>query len=439
MTENDWKRLLRQIRGGYVVPVLGPQLLAGLDGASTVQRRVATRLLEQHRIEPPELLPFRELNTAVSAILEQERGRSTAQDLYTDVYDLLDEAVREQDAVPEPIRQLADISDFKLFVTMTGDSMLADCLRRRRRVQEIVHAPKLPSSEWRDLAPAWSEQPAEANVLYLFGKARPAPLYAIHDEDVLEYAHNVISRGSNVPVNFVNALQERSLLLLGCGLSDWLGRFFLRLINKDRLSEKARREWLIEPVQAGDGLTSFVRIFSSGTEFHSGIPPAAFVAELHRRWLLERQADAAGPVQGETWIPPTGSLFFISYSRLTDMAKAEAMVRSLMDLGVAENEIWFDRRAIEPGEEFGQEILEGIRNCRYFLPLLSEAAMAREEAFVFREWRAANYRRQSMQRRFVIPVIVDEDYEPSRCIASSAVVDWNGLDFGFAPGGSPDE
>lgn len=255
MTEGVWKRLLHQIRGGYVVPVLGSELLAGQGGGSTVQRVVAERLLALHDIPTsqwPPMPPFRELNAAVSHILAQ--GRVKAQALYVDTADLFCEAVQEPAVLPAALRQLAAITDFRLFVTMTCDTMLADCLRQQRTVREVIHAPKLPSDEWQDLPPDWTTRAGnEAHLLYMFGKARAAPVFAIHDEDALEYAHNVMARGSNVPVNFLKALQDRSLLLLGCGLPDWLGRFFLRLTNKDRLSKKTRHEWLIEaPRQDGE-------------------------------------------------------------------------------------------------------------------------------------------------------------------------------------------
>src|SRR5688572_5773941 len=127
MTEGDWKRLLRQIRGGYVVPVLGSQLLAGDDGSSTVQRIVAEKLLTLHDVAPgewPTLRPFRELNAAVSYILAQ--GRVKSQPLYVDIADLYAEIGGDQAVVPAAIRQLAEIADFRLFVTMTCDTMLAD-------------------------------------------------------------------------------------------------------------------------------------------------------------------------------------------------------------------------------------------------------------------------------------------------------------------------
>jgi hypothetical protein len=440
VTEGDWKRLLRQIRGGYVVPVLGSQLLAGDDGSSTVQRVVAEKLLSLHDVKPdewPTLRPFRELNAAVSHILAQ--GRVKSQPLYVDIADLFAEIAGDETAVPAAIRQLAEITDFRLFVTMTCDTMLAESLRRRRAVREVVHAPKLPSDEWQDLPPDWGSRPGnEAHVLYMLGRARAAPVFAIHDEDTLEYAHNIMARGSNVPVNFLKALQDRSLLLLGCGLPDWLGRFFLRLTNKDRLSEKTRHEWLIEAPRQDDELTAFLKSFSEDTECLHLVSPAAFVAELHQRWTGEQQALADVPSHKPAPPPgPHGAVFFISYSRHPDAPRAMKLYEALRGLGATDGEIWFDRDAIEPGQEFAREILEGIRSCHYFLPLLSDGAKDRAEAFVFDEWKTADERLRRMNRTFVVPLLVDPEYAPARF--GRLVVDWSRLDFGFAPDGVPDE
>ncbi|MFT3717309.1 toll/interleukin-1 receptor domain-containing protein [Pseudorhodoferax sp.] len=448
MTESDWKRLLRQIRSGYVVPVIGPQLLADAAGASALQRVLAERLLDLHGVaagDRPALRPFRELNAAVSFLLAGRLAKPQA--LYVDVADLLDDLAGEPGMLPTPLRQLAEITDLRLFVCMTADGLLAEALRAARPRQalgEVVHAPRMPTDEWRDLPEDWSTQPAgPAWVLYMFGRARPAPVYAIHDEDVLEYAHNVMARGSNVPVNFLRALQDRSLLMLGCGLPDWLGRFFLRLTNKDRLSEKTRHEWLIEAprgAQAEDELATFLKSFSEDTECLEGPSPAAFVEELHRRWLAEQQPAPAMPAAApapELPEVPHGAVFFVSYSRATDAAAAQQLVAALRTLGCGEAEVWFDRRAIEPGEDFAREIMGGIASCRYFLPLLSLAALQREEAFVFREWRAAQQRALGLNRSFVVPLVVDDPAaDPARY--AGGVADWGGLHFGQAPGGVPD-
>jgi len=438
MTEADWKRLLRQIRQGFVVPVIGSQFLGSEPGQPSFQQAVASALLAAYGLpaEAESLPEFLPVSHVVTRLCRQHGA--TLQDLYTDVHDAIEiVSARLADHPPEAMRQLAEITDFRLFVQTMPDDLLARCLRRRTAVREIVHAPKLPTADWHDLPPEWATQAGQVNLMYLFGKSNAAPVYAIHEEDILEYAHNIITRGSQVPVNFIAALQERSLLLLGCNFPDWLGRFFLRVTNTSRLSEKSKREWMVEAPGRNDGLVSFLRSYSADTELLVEAPPAEFVAELHRRWLADQPAAGPAPPAGAP-TPPPQALFFISYSRGTDLARADALCRALREVGVSDGEIWLDRQDIEPGENFRHQILDGIQGCRYFLPLLSSATNGRDEGFVFREWRAANDRAQDMNRPFIIPLVIDEAFEPSRYNAAPAR-EWGQIDYGFAPEGRPDE
>lgn len=436
MTEADWKRLLRQIQGGFVVPVIGAQFLPARDGQPSFQHAVAARLLENYElpVDAADLPAFMPVSHVVDR-LRSEAG-ATMQDLYTDLHDAMETVCKEVAAdPPAALRQLAEITDFRLYVQTMPDDLLARCLRRRGGLSEVVHAPKLPTSEWHDLPADWDRRPDVANLLYVFGKSRPAPVYAIHEEDVLEYSHNLISRGSQVPVNFLGRLQERSLLMLGCHFPDWLGRFFLRATNQSRLSEKSNREWIVEGPGQINGLAQFLSNYGKGTEILIEAHPSDFVAELHRRW------SAARPEAGTPAVAPDAgqrALFFISYSRGADLANAIALFDALRAIGVEEREIWLDRQEIEPGENFKQQIMDGIQGCRYFLPLLSAATNGREEAFVFREWITANDRAQGMNRAFIVPLVVDDDFNPPRYNAIP-VRAWGQIDFGHAPRGVPNE
>jgi hypothetical protein len=432
MNEASWKRLLKQIRDGYVVPVVGPQLLTSGDGS--LQARVAGRVLRLHGAEigATPLPAFHELHEAVSLL----KPSVNLQDLYSDVHDAIVEETAGE--TPVAIGQLSRIADFRLFVTLTPDELLARSLRRRCAVNEVVHAPRWGTEDWADLPGDWATRRGEAHVLYLFGKASSLPTFAIHDEDVLEYAHNVIANGSQVPRRFLEELRRKGLLLIGCNFPDWLSRFFLRVTNSDRLSKKDTRTWLIEPLSPTESLTCFLRSYAKDTEILADVPPVEFVAELHDRWMREQNA-APNAAAAAPEPVARGTVFFVSYSRTTDLPRAEALYQALRALGLADHEIWFDRTAIEPGQDFSHRILDGIQTCRYFLPLLSDATNSREEAYVFREWRAANQRRQSMNREFVIPVIVDGDYQPERYTAAPAR-EWGGdhIDFAHAPDGVPD-
>lgn len=453
MSEAAWRRLLDQIRDGRVVPVIGPELLVyDTSGKQSLQARVAERLLALYnQTLPPEgLTEFRELNDAVVRLRQARDDNGlivrNLQDLYADVHGVLRELTGARDSVlPTALDQLARIADFRLFVTLTPDTLLASALKRRCAVNEIVHSPDVSSSESRDLPADWRDRPNEVQLLYLFGKVSSTPVYALTEEDVLEYAHSMIAGRGHVLPRFFGELQELNLMLLGCNFPDWLSRLFLRLTNKERLSSaKAKREWLVEELQDEPGLVTFLRNYSHDTEILADVPPLEFVAELLRRWQADNDArqqaapaGSGGDGDDERPQPPPGAIFFVSYSRATDQPYAEALVEALRQLGVAERELWFDRQAIEPGDDFRNKILDGIAGCRYFLPVLSEATNAREEGFVFREWQAASDRLPQLNRDFIYPIIVDADYAPERYTARP-VRAWQSLDFGHAPAGAPD-
>ncbi len=441
LDDRFWNRLLKAIEEGQVVPVIGSQLLTwnDQDKIQTLQQLVATRVLKFYSVDTASvtLTPHHELHEVVTLL----KPTVNLQDLYGDIADALD-AVTKDPAfkMPISIEKLAAISSFKLLVTLTPDNLLAKALRKRCAVNEIVHSPSLPTSEAGDLAGDWLKKPGEVNVLYLFGKAQSTPVFAIHDEDTLEYAHNLLSRGSNVPLRFLGELQQRGLLFIGSNFQDWLSRFLLRLTNQTRLADKKTRAWLVEDDSIHPELALFLNGFSRETEIISELSPQAFINELHARWLI-RNTPAEGRPSGSSpqLAPdPLSVTFFISYSRATDLPAAEQLYQTLRELGLAESEIWFDRTAIEPGADFQQLIYDGIRSCRYFLPLLSAAADRFDEKFFYREWKAAIDRSKGIiGREFVVPIILDEEYNPQGYVRVPK--EWSDtIDFGHAPGGIAD-
>ena len=441
LDDRFWNRLLKAIEEGQVVPVIGSQLLTwnDQDKIQTLQQRVALRVLKFYNVDTASVIltPYHELHEVVSLL----KPTVNLQDLYGDIADALDSVIKDPAfKMPRAIEKLAAISSFKLMVTLTPDNLLAQVLRKRCAVNEIVHSPSLPTSEAGDLAGDWLKKPGEVNLLYLFGKAKSTPVFAIHDEDTLEYAHNLLSRGSNVPLRFLGELQQRGLLFIGSNFPDWLSRFLLRLTNQTRLADKKTRAWLVEDDTIPPELALFLNGFSRETEIISELSPQAFIDELHARWWA-RNTPAEGRPSGTSPQPaldPHSVAFFISYSRATDLPAAEQLYQTLRELGLSENEIWFDRTAIEPGGDFQQLIYDGIRACRYFLPLISAAADRFDEKFFYREWKAAIDRSKGIVgREFIVPIILDEEYNPQGY--ARVPKEWSDtIDFGYAPGGIAD-
>ncbi|HQU63522.1 MAG TPA: hypothetical protein PKY85_10290, partial [Nitrosomonas sp.] len=196
MDEKDWDRLLRRIEDGLVIPVIGQQVLTAPESDVSFQVRIARHLLKQYDIELNDVLltPYHALNDAIIQIRSVQEY--DLQDLYADIHEAIKQLTSGPDAcIPDSLRQIAAITSFQLFITLTPDDQLLRCLRERAPVNEIIYSPYLPTSEGSDLPSDWQSHQGEVQLLYLFGKSRAGPMFAVHDEDLLEYIHNIIARG----------------------------------------------------------------------------------------------------------------------------------------------------------------------------------------------------------------------------------------------------
>ena len=94
---------------------------------------------------------------------------------------------------------------------------------------------------------------------------------------------------------------------------------------------------------------------------------------------------------------------FISYSR-SDSALVEQLYSRLAGRG---KRVWYDRKDISYGGNFMDEIRQGIRTARYFVPLFSHHIEAeKNDAHVYRnEWDEAIQLSISLGRTYIIPVV----------------------------------
>jgi hypothetical protein len=429
MEEQDeyFEALLPHIEERRVIPVVGPDLLTVSHGGGSIPlyRAVAAKVLELYagakpaRGEPPfdpggvVLRPHHELNDAVSAVLHLRR-----RDPYSTVARALSEVLQsDMNSALLPLRLLAEIDVFDLFVTTTIDDLLVRAIDEVRhdgvaKTRQILHVPNLPTEEFRDISEADFAASQFTAVLHLFGRARNAQLYAIHDEDTLEYIHNLQTRGSNVPERFISKLRTRDLLMIGCRFPDWLTRFFLRLSSPNRLGDDQRpkREFLVDEANdPADGLIVFLERFSRQTCVYRG-SPQDFVAELSRRWTQAHPPIAGGTASTASKALPSAAqdTVFISYTR-QDFAAAQQIRTELKEIGI--DAVWFDHNVLRPGDDWANEIAAGIKRCYLFLPLISAATEGRDEGYFREEWRqAAERARQIEGRTFIVPVVIDADY-----------------------------
>jgi hypothetical protein len=441
VNDDFWEDLLSHIRQRVLVPVVGPDLTVVNVGNAeqTFTSLIGQRLAERYQLTvSPGVTTVGE---AVAAFL-RERGRDEVERLYRVINDI----IVELDPAPgDALRDLAAITDLRLFVSTTPDRLLAQAVNEvrfqgRPATRELSYSPNQSTSE--QSRNAQQAATTDTVVLNLFGHAASTPQYAIHEEDRLEWLHALLSDTASLPDWLAYPLKHQPMLFIGCEIPDWVGRFLLRMSSQTRLSLERNQFFFVGSSASHEpSLSNFFATYCRKTLVqHLEMEPAAFVAELRARW--EQQCTPRPHAAVDTISPsasPSASdapTIFISYMR-EDADAARRLCDAITSLG---GDVWLDERRLSPGDAWEQEILIGIRRTiRLFVPVISANTERAEEGYVFREWtEAANRSRSIPRRRFIVPVVIDEDYagDPSRY--RQIPDDFGRFHFGCAPTGEPD-
>lgn len=141
--------------------------------------------------------------------------------------------------------------------------------------------------------------------------------------------------------------------------------------------------------------------------------------------------DAADNVAPLPESPPHVPSVFISYA-----AEDRVATRTLRDtLSAAGLDVWYDEEELTGGDAWDQKIRRQIRDCDYFMPVISASTEARKEGYFRREWRLATERTLDMADDvlFLLPVAIDGTSELGARVPEKFLsVQWL-----RAPGGQP--
>lgn len=416
--EDAWDDLLNYIEERRVIPIIGPELLRVQtdEGLKPLHQWLAEKLAARLSVDAQLLAQPPTLNDVVWAYRSQ-RGRR--EEAYTRLRSILREVEFEP---PLALRQLAQITDFDLFVTTTFDSLLELAVNLERHGGEaatevIAFAPNRVA----DL-PMERSQLRHTVVYHLLGRLSAAPTYVVTDEDLLEFVCALQSEHL-APEKLFHELEHNHLLLIGGDFSNWLARLFLRMTKRKRLSDpRDVGEVLADNHTAQDKrLVTFLQQVSGRTHVYGGAE--AFVTELHARWM-KRQGDSAAPsgvsavpsrlaAVPQRFLPPSREMpenaIFISYAR-ENLHAVQRLKAAMSEAGLT---TWFDRDRLEVGDDYDAKIRANIGRCSFFIPVISEATQRRHEAYFRREWSYAVNRSLNIAEGavFILPVCIDDTPE----------------------------
>jgi hypothetical protein len=406
LDDDAWDDLLNFIEERRVIPIIGPELLKveTASGPRLLYDWIAEKLAAKLNVDTSELPQPYTLNDVVCWFLAA-RGRR--EEAYTRVRSILRDASFEP---PLALRQLAQITDFDLFVTTTFDPFLEQAVNLERfagaqSTEVIAYSPNRVA----DL-PAERERLARPVVYHLLGRLSASPTYVISDEDTLEFICALQSEHLT-PEKLFHELEHNHLLLIGSSFTNWLAQLFLRMAKRHRLSDpRDVGEVLADNHSDSDGrLVSFLQQVSVRTRIYSGA--GKFVDELHRRWTVRRKpAEVIDLASPQRFLPPEREMpdqaVFVSYAR-EDLGAVQKLKAGFDAAGVT---TWFDLERLESGDDYDRKIQRNIARCSYFIPIVSATTERRLEAYFRREWSYALDRARNIAEGalFILPVSIDD-------------------------------
>jgi hypothetical protein len=388
----DWRGMIRSIRRGKVIPILGPDLYTASDiaGAPSFDRAIAQQLaVELGLTDVPTGSTLREVALRALRLPGGQPGT-----VHRRIRALIDAI----DYIPVPLSQLAEISGFSLYVTTGYDRLLQRALDAVRPEAAITRSYALDGNH-EDLP---DRRTGEAPIVYhLLGST--AEDCAITEADILEHMHNLIS--DERPERLFDALRDHDLLFLGCGFPDWLARFFIRIMNGAPFAPSDRRprqavadEW----VSRDERLVLFLQHYNLAVH---GITAAQYVAALHREWTATSPAPAPGNPGTPKLVADDAPAVFLSFPS-EDRDVIRAIATRLKASGI---NAFFDEQDIEPADEWDRVIRDNLAGSALFVPFISRHSEAGGRRYFWSEWRLAAEvdRREPPGARYILPVALD--------------------------------
>jgi hypothetical protein len=422
-----WEDLLQFVAERSVIPVVGQELLTvPIDGERrSLDCYLAQKLAARLRVPSTELPAGFTINQVACRFLQQPGNRR--EDLYRRMNSILGELAQQPPPTPVVLKKLAEISHFQFFITTSIDFLLEKAINDVRfSGQPDTDVYTYSLNDCRDI-PYELKRFSKPAVFHLLGRYSAQPNYALTEEDTLEFMHSLQSE-TRRPRLLFDELKNCHLLLLGASYSNWLSRFFLRILRNERLTlPKGTDSYIADAVINQDVSLSYFYSspLSYGTKVFSDGSAEQFVDELHSRWCamnpnpednpqlqamvqpgepIEAAADRRAEPMIETQM--VEGAVFLSYAS-EDIERVRVVKTALEKAGLS---VWFDKKYLAAGDNYDLKIQRCIRKCSLFIPFISRNTEKRGEGFFRREWFYAVDRARNIDPSipFILPVVVDD-------------------------------
>ena len=211
-------------------------------------------------------------------------------------------------------------------------------------------------------------------------------------ETILKLHEQIALQHSSFNLLF-ELFQNKSLLIIGSSVPDWLMRFLIRLISLQRLDGSNNGKYIsdqqtLKCIEYPNFLNKYNgKILTSNLQ--QFLQPLDFLNTL--AGLLAIQVEPVKKKYNER--------VFISFIN-NDRRIAKRLSSTFTRYGI---EVYLDEKNIDTGTEIDDQIRTKIRDFEFFVPLISGNSLPDEKnykKYVYREWDMAGYQRKIRTRDF---------------------------------------
>ncbi|SMO66185.1 SIR2-like domain-containing protein [Saccharicrinis carchari] len=394
MSNIDWDMILKLISKNKVVPVIGNDLLIIKKGDEHIPlyAYITQKLGTKLNIDVKGL-NFREF------VLENQRNST----LMDEIEDFLEDIDKENILIVDHIEKLARITGFNFFISTNFDPIFEQILERERctppKKVNTIYYTQPPIAQTLIQEDTDNVGPTVFKILGSFNKT-----CAITEEEVLEYIFS-LNDDNNVGRYLFDKLERKRLLFLGCDFPNWLLRFFIRSVTHEPFSIDSKLKYIADNYVHKDiKLSHFLQHFKTSIVCLSQEKydnPIKFIDELYNKWIQQNSTNQQMRYNGA---------IFISYSH-HDKDTVLALYNELLAHGF---NVWLDKDQLHSGDNYRQQIIEKIRECDLFIPVISQSSISNKESYVYSiEWDRAIARRKTREEEsdthsFIHPIIIDD-------------------------------
>lgn len=384
----DWDELLDFIAEKKLTPILGKEMYTFKDGDKLVplDNYLSRKILELQKVSDYQAAT---LSEAVNYLEIDKKVKPM------DILRKLKSVVKDIDFDLPVLSEFLGINDLNYFInTAVYNNVLEKKIfeSRRQKAKSTNFSINEPFSDCPDI-----DKLSEPFVFNVFGSLLNNVDPALSEEDMLEYT-GFFKEKMSAATNIVSALKNKNLLFLGCTFPDWMVRFALRLLSNEPLHEWGTKRTIIivnDPSDLRSEQNAFLKNYDVIT--YEGTT-AAFVNELNAQWKKRN------PGYGKS------KSIFLSYTR-ADMQAVENLKKGIEQLGNIT--CWFDKRELEPGDDWREKIVVNIRKADLFMPLISQNSLEHEDGYVQKEWMQGTnewiFRNADKKAgKYLIPVVIDD-------------------------------